>query len=230
MKLFYIPGACSLASHIALIWAGSDYELVRLDHAGVHSADFLRLNPKGAVPVLLVQEQVVLTESLAILLYIADLYPTSHLGAPAADVLSRAQLNEALAMLVSEVHKAFAPTFVPERYTTDPSAIESARSAAHLQIDRIFKRLEGLMTGKEWLLFGRRTVADAYLYVMCRWKSRTPTAFSNYPNLARFKARLDADPGVMRALDEESRPEGEMVERKGIEPSTFALRTRRSPS
>jgi glutathione S-transferase len=230
LKLFYMPKACSLASHIALLWAGADYELIRLDHAGVHAAEFLRLNPKGAVPVLLVQEQFVLTESLAILLFIADRHPASHLDVPATDVLSRAKLNEMLAELVSEVHKAFAPTFVPERYTTDPNAVESTRSAAYIQLDKVFMRLEGLMQGKEWLLFGRRTVADAYLYVMCRWKSRTPTALSNYPSLARFKARLDADPGVLEALREEDRPAGKMVERKGIEPSTSALRTQRSPS
>jgi glutathione S-transferase len=230
MKLFYMPGACSLASHIALIWAGADYELVRLDHESVHSADFLQLNPKGAVPVLLVQEHFVLTESLAILLYIADRFPHSNLGAPAAGELGRAQLNETLSELVTEVHKAFAPTFVPARYTTDPNAVESVRSAAHIQLDKVFKRLEGLMQGNQWLLFDRRTVADAYLSVMCRWKSRTPTALSQFPSLAGFKARLDADIGVAKALREESIDEGRMVERKGIEPSTSALRTQRSPS
>ncbi len=79
MKLYYLPGACSLASHIALIWSGSDYELERLDHGSLHGPAFMALNPKGAVPTITFQgpadEPVVLTESLAVLLHIAAQNP-----------------------------------------------------------------------------------------------------------------------------------------------------------
>jgi glutathione S-transferase len=206
MKLYYMPGSCALASHIALIWAGADYALHRLDHDRLTAPDFLAINPKGAVPALAIgrgAEETIITESLAILLYIADLYSDHRLGADLNDALSRARLNEILSELVSDVHKAFAPTFVPQRFAVDETAYDGARAAAHLQIDMVFQHLEQLMAERDWLVFDRRTVADAYLYVMCRWKDNTPKPLAHYPSLLRFRSKLDADEGVRRALQEE---------------------------
>lgn len=205
MKLYYMPGACSLATHIALIWAGAPYTLARLSHEEVHGPEFLRVNPKGAVPALVLDDpaDAVVTESLATLLLVADRSPGARLGA-GPDPLDRARLNEILAELVSEVHKAYGPTFVPDRYTTDAGGKDAAKEAAYRQLDQRFERLDGLMAGKQWVVLDRRTAADAYLYVMCSWKDRTPTPLARYPNLAGFKARLDADEGVQRALQEEA--------------------------
>ena len=202
MKLYHMPGACSLASHIAPIWAGIPFELAWLDHETVHGPDFLRLNPKGSVPALETDGGEVVTESLAVLLYIADLSPASRLGA-GGDPLERARLNEILAELVSEVHKAYGPTFVPGRYVSEDGAQPGAKQAAYRQIDANFARLERRMEDREWAALDRRTVADAYLHVMCRWKDRTPTPLARYPALAAHNARLGADDGVRRALREE---------------------------
>ena len=203
MKLCLMKGACSLAAHIALRWAKATYELQVLTLAELGGKEFLTLNPKGAVPVLITDDGSVVTESLAILLFIAQSYPESKLGAPAADLLAAARLNESLAEMVSDTHSAWAPVFVPGRFVTRQTYEEDARQAAYRQLDIQYGRLDRVMQGRTWRLFDRRTVADAYLYVMCTWKDQTPTPLVAFPALAAFRARLDQDPDVRRALEEE---------------------------
>lgn len=197
MKLYVMPGACSLASHIALHWAGSDAELAVLAHSDLQG-DFARINPKASVPALVLDDGTVLTESLAVLLYIADTHPASQLGA--TDVLARARLNEAMAELVSDVHKAWAPVFAPMRFVASEAHYDEARQAAFKQIDKQYRRLDSLMQGRDWRVLGRRTVADAYLYVLCTWKDKSPQKLAEYPALAAYRARLDQDAGVQKAL------------------------------
>ena len=202
MKLYYMPGACSLASHIALHWAGLDHEAERLNHESVHGAAYLEINPKGAVPALQLDEGRVITESLAVLEYIADVGKDPALGADGP--IEWAYLNERLAELVSDVHKAWGPVFAPMRYTTKEANYDDVKQAAFAQLDKQYERMDKQLGGKTWSLFDRRTVADAYLFVMCRWKDNSPTKLSAYPALAAFKARLDADPGVKLAVDAEA--------------------------
>ena len=140
-----------------------------------------------------------ITESLAILQYIADAFPDAELVVKPDDLQGRAQINEALAELVSDVHKAWAPVFVPGRFVISTDEEASARQAAFRQLDLQYARLDGLMQGRHWRVLGRRTVADAYLYVMCSWKDKTPTPLAVFQNLADFKSRLDADSDVIRA-------------------------------
>ena len=204
MKLYAMQGACSLATHIALIWAGAPYELVMLSHAEAGGEAFRKVNPKGAVPALALDDGSVLTESLAVLQHIARTSPAARLGADPGDAPQQARMDELLADLVSDVHKAWAPVFVPGRYVTQQSYQDDARQAAFGQLDKQYARLDGMMLGNEWALFGRRTVADAYLYVMCRWKDKSPSPISHYPALAAFKLRLDGDAGVLRAVQEEA--------------------------
>lgn len=205
MKLYTMPGACSMASHIALIWTAMPFELVLLDHDSVHGHEFTHINPKASVPVLTLDDGTVITESLAVLLYIADRNPAARLGASTHDALARAKLNETMAELVSEVHKAYAPIFVPGRYVTDEAAQGSVKQAAYVLLDQKFDRLETLMSdGREWLVLGHRSVADAYLYLMCSWKDNTPAPLAHFPHLAAHSARLKADPGVQRAAHEQA--------------------------
>ena len=210
MKLYYLPGACSLASHIALIWSGADYELERLSHETEHAAEFMALNPKGAVPTITIEtgddHPFVLTESLAVLLYIAAKHPAARLGSAEGDVLEQAIMNEIMAELVSEVHKAFVPAFVPDRFVIDEAAEDGARSAAFLMVEKAFRRIDNYLEGRDWLALDRRTVADAYLYVMSRWLANTPTPLPTFPNVARHFASIDPDAGVRRALEEEELP------------------------
>ena len=205
MKLYVMPGACSLASHIALGWAQSPAEIAILSHDDL-TGPFALLNPKAAVPALVLEDGTVITESLAVLDYITDLYPEANLGARPGDTMGRAQMNEALAELVSDVHKAWGPFFAPMRYVTDPAQHDSARQAAFIQLDKQYRRLDGVMAGREWRVLGRRTVADAYLFVMCSWKDKTPQKLSEYPALAAYYARLEQDPAVQKARRVESTP------------------------
>jgi glutathione S-transferase len=203
MKLYIMPGACSLASHIALIWAGADFELAVLSHEETGSEPFKKINPKACVPALVLEDGVVLTESLAILNYIADRFPSARLGAIQNNLIEQAKINELLAELVSDVHKAWAPVFAPQRFVIDERNQNEARQAAFIQLDARYERLNALIKDKTWSLFGRRTVADAYLYVMCTWKDKTPTPLSEFLELAKFKTRMDLESAVQRALGEE---------------------------
>jgi glutathione S-transferase len=205
MKLFTMPGACSMASHIALIWTGLPFELGVLDHDSVHGSAFARINPKMSVPALVLDDGTVITESLAVLFYIAELNRAARLGASNHDALAWAKLNETMSELVSEVHKAYAPIFVPGRYVTDEAARGSVKQAAYILLDQKFDRLDALMSdGRQWLALGHRSVADAYLYLMCSWKDSTPTPLSHFPHLAAHAARMKADPGVQRAQREQA--------------------------
>jgi glutathione S-transferase len=203
MILYLMPGACSLATHIALAWADADYTVKRLTRETVRGAAFREINPKAVVPALRLDDGAILTESLAILEYLADKYPEARMGLQPDDLLGRARLNEALAELISDVHMAWSPIMVAERYVTLESNEADARQAAFAQLHVHYNRLDELMRERTWLLFDRRTVADAYLYVMCTWQARTPTPLTAYPALNKYKTRLDLDPGVQRALREE---------------------------
>jgi glutathione S-transferase len=196
MKLYSMPGACSRASQISLDWVGAKYELVALTHPELSGDTFRRINPNGCVPALVLDDGTVITQSLAVLLYIAEAFPNAQLGAEPSDLVGRAKLIEMLAELVSDVHKAWSPVFAPQRYVLEKGHQEEARQAAYGQLDKQYSRLNQQMQDKEFCLFGRRTVVDAYLYVMCTWKDKTPQPLGTYPALAAFKKRLDGMSGV----------------------------------
>lgn len=207
MKLFTMSGACSLASHIALLWADAEFELAIVTHEDLAGERYGKINPKRVVPALIVNDGSVLTESLAVLQYVADMHPAERLGAEG--VWERARMNECLAYLVSDVHIAWSPVFVPERYVVDKANEGDARQAAFILLDKYFSQLNDTLGNTEnrgeWMLFNRRTVADAYLYVMCSWKDDTPTPLASFPALNAFKLRLDSDAGIQKALREQVR-------------------------
>ncbi len=175
-----------------------------MSHDAVGDDSFRRLNPKGAVPTLVLDDGTVITESLAILEYIADVFPVAKLGAAPDDFIGRAQLNETLAELVSDVHKAWAPVFAPNRFVVQTSDEADAKQAAFRQLDLQYARLDELMKGRDWRVLGHRTVVDAYLFVMCSWKDMTPKPLTNFTALAAFTARMKADPHVKAAMEREA--------------------------
>ncbi len=203
MKLYVMPNACSLAPHIALAWANAACRIVRVDHIDIKRRDYLALNPKGTVPTLVLDDGSSITEALSALKFISNRFPEAELGASSNDLLATARLDDVLADLVTDVHGAWAPVFTPSRYVTKPEDEADAKRAAFGRVHSQYERLDGFMAARTWMLFDHRTVADAYLYVMCRWVEKAPRPLSDYPNLAAFKARLDQDDGVLRALDEE---------------------------
>ena len=201
MRLYYMPGSCALSCHIALEWAGVDYEAVRLSHDDLHSDAFLAINPKAKVPALQLDDGTVVTEALAILSHIAHAHEGADGLLPAPGV-PRAQMLEALSELTGEFHPAFAPLHVPGRYTDDEDGHDAVKAAARTRIRSHYDRWNERMAGRDWVLDGRSAV-EPYLYVMCRWSGMVDASIGNWPNLADHARRVEGENGTRTALDAE---------------------------
>lgn len=193
MKLYYMQGACSLSPHIALREAGLDFELVRVgrDKQTADGQDFRTLNPFGYVPALVLDSGEVLTEGPAIVQYIADLRPEAGL-APANGTLDRVRLQSALGLINSEIHKAVGALF-------NPALDEAGKQAAIEKIEARLNTLAPMLEGREWLVGGRFSVADAYLYVVLSWLAHFKMDINRWPSLAAHNARVHARDSVKAA-------------------------------
>ena len=200
MKLYTTPGACSLADHIALQWTGAPFEAQVVSREQRRQPDFLALNPAGAVPVLQKGDWV-LTQNAAILNYIADKFPQAKLGGDGSPE-SRAEVNRWLAFVNSDLHPAFKPIFGSTSYLGDQAFIEKSQDNARKQLRGMFERADAQLAGKDWLT-GARSIVDPYLFVVTQWAKKTGVDLSGLDNLARFDARMAADPGVQAALKAE---------------------------
>ena len=200
MKLDTSPGACSLADHIALQWTGAPFEAQVVSREQRRQPDFLALNPDGAVPVLQNGDWV-LTQNAAILNYIADKFPEAKLGGDGSPE-SRAEVNRWLAFVNSDLHPAFKPIFGSTSYLGDQAFIEKSQDNARKQLRGMFERADAQLAGKDWLT-GARSIVDPYLFVVTQWAKKTGVDLSGLDNLARFDARMAADPGVQAALKAE---------------------------
>ncbi len=199
MKLFYIPGACSLSSHIVLRELGLPFELERVDtKAGrtASGADFRKLNPKGYVPVLQLDDGQVITECAAIVQYLADRKPEARL-APPAGTLERTRLQEWLNYIAAELHKGFGPLFNPK---LAPEARQAARGALEAKLGFVASGLEG----KSFLLGEGFSVADAYLFVVLSWAPFVGLDLGRWPRLQAFVDRVAARPAVQAARKAEA--------------------------
>lgn len=196
MKLYYSPGACSLSPHIVLREAGIPLELERVDTGAKTTEtgqDFLKINAKGQVPTLRLDDGEVLTEGAAIVQFIADTHPEAGL-APKPGTIKRARLQEHLNFIAAELHKAFVPLFTP-------SSPEEARQAALANVGKKFDHLERhLSDGRSHLLGDAFSVADAYLFVVSSWTRPTGIDLGRWPHLAAFVARVAARPKVREAM------------------------------
>lgn len=200
MKLYYAPGTCALAPHIVLEEVGASFTLELVDFASgqQRSPEYLKLNPKGRVP-LLVDGDFQLTEAPAILQYIAEKYPEAGLLPPPGS-RERARMLEWLNYLSSGVHIAFSYIMRPHRYTDDTSAhpgiVEKGREVFY----DCFRILEERMPEDGWIV-GPYSVADPYLGTMYRWGNRAGYNMKqDFPRLGAHAERLAARPAVQRAL------------------------------
>jgi glutathione S-transferase len=200
MKLYYSPGACSLADHITLEWIGKPYETVRVSRDERKAPAFLKLNPAGAVPVL-EDGGWVLTQNAAILNFLADSFPDAGLGGDGTPK-SRAEVNRWLAFVNSDVHPAFKPLFGATAYLEDDGAIDKSKRAALQSLRGLFERADGQLAGKDWLT-GSRSIADPYLYVVTRWAKAQGVDLSGLANLERFVGNIEADAAVQKVLKDE---------------------------
>jgi glutathione S-transferase len=193
-----MPGACSLAAHIALREAGIPFELVKVSHR-THKTpdgvDFSQVNSKGYVPALILDSGELLTENAALLQYIADLNPAAGL-APPVGTLERYRLSEWLAYINSEIHKAFSLLFAPEA----PEGMKQyGRAALNKRVGWLAQRLGS----KPFLVGERFTVADAYLFVTLTWSPLVGFDLTPWPNLQSFQQLICARPYVIEAMTAE---------------------------
>jgi glutathione S-transferase len=207
MKLYYSPGACSLAPIILAEWLALPLETepVNLKHP---SDDFLAANPLGAVPSLVLDDGTTMTQIDAIMQYFCDLKPAAGLDA-GTDIMDRFQLHRWQALLTGDFHPPFGAWFNPARFTTDGSdeALAAVRDATEKRIRKIADQIENQIGDGEHIALGRRTLLDAYAYAMLRWLRFFEKKLAPWPNIARFMAAMERDPGVLRALQrEESQP------------------------
>lgn len=198
MKLYYTPGACSMAPHIALREAGLKFDLEKVDLAQKkteHGKDYTAVNPKGYVPALELDDGQVLTECGAILQYVADKVPDSGL-APAAGTLPRYRLMEILNFIATELHKNFGPLF-------NPNAAEDMRKAAKETLDKRLGYINGQLAGKSFLLGNNFTVADAYLTTILGWTQHLKMDLSACPNLGAYMGKMMGRPAVQATFKAE---------------------------
>ena len=197
MKLYYSPGACSLSPHIALLEAEIPHELVKVDLKAKKledGGDFLRINSKGQVPVLVFDNGEQLTEGPVIVQAIADKAADKKL-APAAGTSERYRLQEWLNFVTSELHKNFSPLF-------QPAFNDETKDFFRNRLLGKFKYIDGKLADEEYLM-GSFTVADCYLYVMLRWADAMKLDLTLLKNLTSYKARMGARPKVQEALKSE---------------------------
>jgi glutathione S-transferase len=193
MKLYYSPGACSLHPHITLCETGVAFELERVNlasHKLSDGSDYYKVNPKGYVPALRLDDGSLLTEGAVIDQYIADLKPEKKL-VPGAGTIERYRVQEWLNFISSEIHKAFGPLF-----GKDEAAKDAARTKVSGRLDYVEKALGSsvFLTGDTF------TVADAYLFNMLRWTAFTGIDLGKWPGLKSFAERVEKRPAVAAAL------------------------------
>lgn len=190
MKLYYASGACSLASHIALIEAGIPFTKERIslpDHRTESGEDFYTISPRGYVPAIVTDELGLLTENSAVLAYL------SEQGGDAPQGADRFKLYEWLGYIGTEIHHAFSPLF--------RGAEGEAKDAAHARIVERFELAAKLMNGDEWLVAGKPGVADNYLFVTTLWAKKFGVSLPSA--IEAFRKRNMARPAVQQAMRDE---------------------------
>lgn len=193
MKLYYSPGACSFAPHIALHEAGVPFEAVKVDlrtHKLADGSDYYAINPKGYVPLLELDDGTRLSEVAVILQYIADRKPGTL--APAFGSMERYRLMEWLNFISSELHKQFNPLW----YADTPDATKETQRA---RLARRFDYLNPILAKQPYLMGQNFTVADAYLHAILNWSGPLKVDLSPWPALVQYQQRMAARAGVVKA-------------------------------
>ena len=202
LKLFDSPGACSLVTHIALEEAGAKFEPVRVTLAqGEHlKPEYLAINPHARVPAV-ASDGAIVTENIAILNYIADLFGAEG-SIPRGDPLRAARCNELLGWFSSSVHIAFAQTWRAERFSRDEMVHGAFQAGGREVLAQQFAEIDGLC-GENWLAGGGFSAADSYALTFFRWGRRIGFDMSAWRNWAGLCARTVERPAVQRALERE---------------------------
>ena len=198
MKLYYSPGACSLASHIVLHESGIAHQAIAAPtktHQLPDGTDYYTINPLGYVPLLELDSGERLREGPAIVQYIADQVPDKQL-APANGTLARYRLQEWLTFIGTELHKGFSPLF-------NPATPDDYKPLVRERLLQRLQWVDGQLAGKQYLMGDQFTVADGYLFTVTNWTQPTNLDISGLANLAAYRERVGARPAVQAAMKAE---------------------------
>ena len=199
MKLYYSPGACSLAPHIVAREAGIAIDLAKVDlasHKTDTGEDYFAINPRGYVPALALGDGEIHTEVAALVQYLAEQAPQSNLLPPAGSN-ERFRVNQWLTFVSSELHKTFSP------WLWHTETAESTKQAARDKLAARFTELDRHLADRAYLTGDAFTVADAYAFTIVNWSNFLKIDLKPYPNLSAFMARVAARPKVREALEAE---------------------------
>ncbi len=195
MKLYFAPGACSLAPHIVLREAGLDFELERVDlatHRTESGTDFYHINSRGQVPVLLLEDGQVLTEGSVIARFLVDKAPDCGLLPPPGS-LDHYRVQEWQNYIASELHKSYTPLF-------NSSLDDQAKALFRKILRRKYEWLNTQLADRDYLSGQHFTVADAYLFVVTRWAPRVAVDLTDLVEIEHFMQRVRVRPSVVEAL------------------------------
>jgi glutathione S-transferase len=198
MKLYFAPGACSLAPHILLREVGAPFDLEQVDNKAKKTrsgADFWEINPKGYVPVLELDDGRRITENPAILQYIADQYPNSGF-VPACGSFDRYRVQEWLNFVTSEIHKTFSSLFkadTPDEY----------KAIARENLSKRYAYLDEHLARHQYLYGEKFGIADCYLFVVTNWLHRFGLDIGKWPHVKAYWDRIAARPKVREAMQAE---------------------------
>nr|WP_298682039.1 glutathione S-transferase family protein [uncultured Dongia sp.] len=200
LKLFYAPQSCALASHIALQEAGAAYEAVRVDFANgaQRQPDYLKINPKGRVPALLT-DRGILTETPAILFYIAQTHPKAAL-APQDDPFEIGRLQAFTSYLCSTVHVAHAHRMRGYRWADDEASFADMKRKVPQTVAACFELIEREMFIGPWVMGEKFSIADPYLYTLATWLEGDGVDPAQFPKIADHRQRMSARPAVAQVL------------------------------
>lgn len=201
--LYYSPGSASMAPHGVLEESGAPYTLARVDMAANKHKDaqYLRLNPHGRVPTLVVDGKQPIYEATAICLFIADRHPKAELAPPVGD-LARGLYYQWMAYLTNTLQAECLLFFYPERNIADPAHAPEVKAQAEAQIVEIWGKLDQALAKGPYLLGERFSAADIYLHMLYSWMDPPMQMDARYPNVARCAGLAAARPAIMRVLQQ----------------------------
>lgn len=208
LTLYYAPHTCSLATHIALIDAGAPYETVRISFAkeDQRKPEYLAINPKGRVPSLKT-DRGVLTETPALLAYVAQSFPQAKL-APLDDPYAFARAQEFNSYLCSTAHVAHAHRMRGSRWVApeDTAAIAAMQRRVPSSVTAIFELIDTKMLEGPWVLGEAYSICDAYLFTLAQWLEGDGVDLARIPRVRDHRARMAERASVKRAIAEQTGP------------------------
>jgi glutathione S-transferase len=202
IKLYYAPGACSLASHITIEETGLPYETEKLDLAAgdQRKPEYLKLNPRGRVPTCVVDGHVI-TENVGIISYFAGGYPQARIWPK--DTWHQALAVSTMAWLSNTVHTTYGHMVRPARYVDDADAQEKVKAKARTSFEGYLNEIDGLLAGRKFCVGNHYTAVDAYLLVFYRWGNRAKMPVRQLANYTALADRVLARPAVKKVMADE---------------------------